>query len=237
MPPALRRFRLAWHGGRAELQGRAQHHITEDGQSRADGLEGTDADRRPLGHHRARAVFDLLASRDAAGEGASKRSERAPRSERAGEAASECSNTTRAEWSGRRSGRVMERAVKRGGGAKSPRSGDRRAPKLVEAPGVAKTQQGFHDFASTRAFLVNLLIRDTFDAAARFLRRPLTTPEIHRIFGGIVEAPGTGTVRRFPAPPRPSRPVGRNVPGAFSRAPVSALQTNCRCAFLPAPPE
>jgi hypothetical protein len=45
----------------------------------------------------------------------------------------------------------------------------------MEAPGVAETQQGLHDLARTRVFLVNLLIHTTFDADTNFsrmLRRP-----------------------------------------------------------------
>jgi len=51
---------------------------------------------------------------------------------------------------------------------------------MVEAPGVAKTQQGFFDFSRTRAFLVNLLIRTTFDAVTdsfRLLRDPQKSAE------------------------------------------------------------
>ena len=35
--------------------------------------------------------------------------------------------------------------------------GAKRPSRMVKAPGVAKTQPGFYEFASTRAFLVNLL--------------------------------------------------------------------------------
>ena len=52
--------------------------------------------------------------------------------------------------------------------------------RVVEAPGVAETQRGFHDLASTRVFLVNLLIRTTFDAvtdSSHVLRDPPTSTE------------------------------------------------------------
>jgi hypothetical protein len=48
---------------------------------------------------------------------------------------------------------------------------------MVDAPGVALDSKGFQDPARSRAFLVTLLIRDTFDVLIDFPRVLSTAPE------------------------------------------------------------
>ena len=76
----------------------------------------------------------------------------------------------------------------------------------MEAPGVAKTQQGFHNLSRTRAFLVNLLLLSTFDAltdSSRVLREPPKSTEfletLWRRREPVPEAKATGGLPATPS--------------------------------------
>jgi len=81
-------------------------------------------------------------------------------------------------------------SVKRGAGAKSPRSGDPRALKNGGGAGSCKDSAGVFRFFENARFFGQPADTNDFRRRHRLLPPPPRSAEIRRILGDIVEAPG-----------------------------------------------